>query len=403
MNIALIVRRLDTRGGTQRQALALAHTLKERGNNVVVYTFRYQPSETFSESLKGIRVVALDQKEGKDYSHSIPFLPKFFSDYLNDNRCARALARCIDVDTHVLNPHDQVSYRVAVYFKKKVKQIPSVWMMNDMPTKYASMIREREVYGYHRTSLLKRIIYKFFDFFEIRCFIKPQDAIVVLDHRDKKWAQEFFKKDAFVVRSGLDHNRFTYRERTLSSNKRINILTTSIFLPHRRFEDTLRAIRMLLNTKEYDIQFSIVGGFHNKGYVEFIRKVIKEEKLQHNVSLLGAVSDEKLQALYRDADIFVFVSHMQSWGIAVFEALASGIPTVVSETTGASEILKNGLHAITVPPKNPRRIADALNTLITDPDLYQSLSREGRALVLSEISWEQYSKKMEAIMEHVMR
>src|SRR3989344_7602412 len=126
MNIAIIVRRLNVRGWTQRQALELGRELNKLGHKVKLYTFLYSPADCFPELLSGLDVVSLDY---------YPSATNYFWNWFLENRAAVRLAFMISHDTEILNPHDQVSYRVAAYFKKDIKNIPSVWMSNDLPTK----------------------------------------------------------------------------------------------------------------------------------------------------------------------------------------------------------------------------------------------------------------------------
>jgi len=100
--------------------------------------------------------------------------------------------------------------------------------------------------------------------------------------------------------------------------------------------------------------------------------------------------------------VFVFPNHLQSWGLAVFEAMASGLPVVVSKSAGASEVLTDGENALLVNPKNPGEIAKAIQSLIDNPDLYRTLSKNGRDFVEQNISWVKYTDQMEDVFKRVM-
>ncbi|MEK7541994.1 MAG: glycosyltransferase family 1 protein, partial [Patescibacteria group bacterium] len=59
MKIAMIVRRLNVRGGTQRQALELARELQRRGHRIRIYTFVYSREDCFGDLLEGLAVLPL--------------------------------------------------------------------------------------------------------------------------------------------------------------------------------------------------------------------------------------------------------------------------------------------------------------------------------------------------------
>ena len=99
--------------------------------------------------------------------------------------------------------------------------------------------------------------------------------------------------------------------------------------------------------------------------------------------------------MYREHDIFLFPNHLQSWGLAVFEAMSSGVPVVVSQTAGAAEVLADRDTALIVPPKSPSAIAAAVAVLVQDPALFAHMSEGGRAFVESRMSWSRFTDDME--------
>lgn len=385
MNIAIIVRKLNIMGGTQREALSFARELKRLGHKVTLYTFLYSKEQCYSNLLEGFRVISLDFYPP----------PSSFLQFLRENQAAKKLAFLIDKDTDVLNPHDQVSYRVAAYFKKHVKNTPSVWMMNDMPTKIVSLcVIGKELNPDLSISRLKRFCYRFIDAYEIRKFIRPQDKIVVLDNRDRDWVRKYYGKDACVVRNGLDVARFPFCARNPLSSKKARLLLAGIFLPHRRFEDAIEAAKILME-KNYDIHVSIAGDYMSRPlYYKKIKDLIYGYGMENRVLFLGKIPEGQWKDMYKNNDIFIFPNHMQSWGIVVFEAMASGMPVIVSKTAGASEVLTDGTNALLVNPKAPRGIADGIRRLIDTPDLYGQLSKNGRIFVENNISWQRYTQGM---------
>ena len=323
----------------------------------------------------------------------------FFKNYLQELKDAKLLAEKINPETDILNPHDQEAYRVAAYFKKRVKNIPSVWMMNDMPTRSFSLLRDRQFDETKRVSVFKIVFNEFFDIFETWRFINAQDVIAVLDERDQRWAEKSFAPKAVVVRSGIDIKNFSFCERTTVLKTDIKILSTGILLPHRRFEDLIDAVA-LLREKGYNASCAIVGEYsHNARLYDALVNRAEKAGIAEYINFVGRVSDDELKAYYRTSDIFVFPCHLQSWGLAVFEAMASGMPVVVSKTSGASEILTHEKTALLVDARAPEHIATAVAHLVDDGNLYNELSKNGREFVEKNLSWEKYTDAMLKIFE----
>lgn len=369
MNIAIIIRRLNVKGGAQRQALSLARELKDMGHNVALYTFFYDKKKCFSDLLDGIAVFSSDSADPKK------------------------LSQMIGLQTDLLNPHDQEAYRVAHFFKKNIKNIPSVWMMNDVPSKDFGFWKESQFNPNLRRSFAKSVFHKLYDFWDSR-FIKTQDKITVLDNWNKGLVKKYFKKDAVVVRSGLDINRFSFNEHTLLADRKIKLLTTGIFFPHRRFEDLITATAWLQGNN-LEVSLSIIGDTSNdKKYYEKLKNLIHSLGLKNKVNFLGKVSDEELIEAYRSHHVFVFPNHLQTWGLAVFEAMASGIPVIVSRTAGAHEVLSDRENAMLVNPKTPENIKKSVLELIYTPDFYSQISKNARKFVEENISWKKYAQEM---------
>ena len=373
------------RGGTQRQALELARELKKFGHLVKLYTFLYSPEDCFPELLNGLDVVSLDY---------YPRYSNYLVNYFFENRAALKLAQRIDIDTEILNPHDQVSYRVAAYFKAKIKNIPSVWMSNDLPTKMFSFWKEIQINPDYAAPFYKKILWRIVDRYEINKFIKPQDAITVLDEMNQGYMRKFIGRDAIVVRSGIDLGEFNFVKRAPPQKKSAKILLAGIFFPHRRFEDAIESVKILRNGG-YKVELNIVGDYSSdKPYYQKLVGLVRGDALGKNVNFLGKISDEELQKQYASNDIFVFPNHMQTWGLVVFEAMASGLPVIVSNTTGAAEVLTDDKNALVRESKSPERIAAGIKRLIDDEMLYQRLSENGREFVRENISWGKYASSM---------
>ena len=246
---------------------------------------------------------------------------------------------------------------------------------------------------------MRKGIARILDWYEAKRFFRLQDIITVLDERDKRWLREQFDCDARVVRSGIDVVAYGFAERSGQVKKTLNILMAGILFPHRRFEDCIRALA-IVRKKGHDARVTIVGDSSSqKAYHSVLLEVCRQEGVCDFVQFKGKVSDDELREAYRSHDIFLFPNHLQSWGLAVFEAMASGCPVVVSRTAGASEVLTDGENALLVPPKSPEAIASSIRRLIADPALYQSLSVKGRAFVEAHISWQKYAEGMLKVFE----
>jgi glycosyltransferase involved in cell wall biosynthesis len=132
-------------------------------------------------------------------------------------------------------------------------------------------------------------------------------------------------------------------------------------------------------------------------YARRIYAEVARAGLSSFVDFLGEVPEDRLCSLFREADAFVFPNSPQTWGLAVFQAMACGTPAIVSRGAGASEVLTHGKNAILVDPFSPAQIADAVERLRENEGLWESLHVEGRRFVEENIRWDLYAERVREV------
>ena len=106
-----------------------------------------------------------------------------------------------------------------------------------------------------------------------------------------------------------------------------------------------------------------------------LTKIISKGEFQKRVIFTGSIPNEDLEAMFALATIFCFPSHAEGFGLPPLEAMASGVPVIVSKTTAMPEIC--GEAAVYIDPKKSHTITDALNWLLEDEEKYKKLSNAG--------------------------
>jgi 1,2-diacylglycerol 3-alpha-glucosyltransferase len=93
----------------------------------------------------------------------------------------------------------------------------------------------------------------------------------------------------------------------------------------------------------------------------------------------GFAQREDLAGLYALAEVLVLPTHSDPWGLVVNEAMACGLPVIVSSVAGCSaDLVEDGWNGYVVPPRDPEKLCVALDTLVRQPGLKQQMS--GRSL-----------------------
>ena len=408
MKIAMIMRRLDLKGGSQRLFLYIANQYRRLGHDVKIYAFFYSKERCFPDLLEGFEVVALDQKFAADPEFKalrrIPIL-RYVATLLtmrHETRTAKVLARLMTPDADILNPHERVAERTAHFYRKYVKDVPSVWNTNDTHSMRHLVDKLAAVDpGRFRQPWWKIPVYRIRDWYENWRYISSQDEIVVVDKFNQRATYDYFGRHAFVDRNGPILSQFTYKPRGAPS-KRVQLLTSGIFFPHRRFEDAICAVAMLAK-QGYDPTLRIIGNpAGDPKYAERLHKLVDELRVSDRVIFLGKISEEELISRYHEADIFLYPHTMQSDGLAPTEAMACGLPPVVSKGAGIHEIITDRKTGLSVRAMDPEDLARAIRELVDTPALYEKISQQAAEFVRKNFTWERYGERQLAILGHVL-
>jgi len=97
---------------------------------------------------------------------------------------------------------------------------------------------------------------------------------------------------------------------------------------------------------------------------------------------LGERHGHQLAALYASLDVFVHTGPLETFGQAVQEALASGLPVVAPACGGPLDLIEHGITGYLVPPRDGAAIATAVSDLVTEPERREKYGAAGRSSVL---------------------
>lgn len=118
------------------------------------------------------------------------------------------------------------------------------------------------------------------------------------------------------------------------------------------------------------------------------------------VTFLGFRKD--VPDLLAGMDFFVLPSRMEGLPLSILEAMARGLPVVVTPVGGVPEVVKNGEHGEVVPVDDPRALAEAMGRLANDPALGRRMGESGKARVELGFSFDHMARKYEDLYLRVL-
>ncbi len=229
-----------------------------------------------------------------------------------------------------------------------------------------------------------------------RSILEP-DLCLCVSQYWRQQLQQQYQIDAPVIINGVNTQRFSSqvngREAELKQQLGINgnpvYLTIGGIEPRKNSLKLLQAFIEVLETHP-QAQLIIAGGetlFDYEPYrLEFFA-LARQNKIKIGKSLIlpGVIADRDLPVLYRCADVFVFPSIKEGWGLVLLEAIASGLPIITAKIAPFSEFLSDK-SALLVDPNSSKAIATAMLAIL-NPNQSQKLIRNSAAIPF-RYSWQ---------------
>ncbi|KOF53960.1 glycosyl transferase [Achromobacter sp. DMS1] len=144
-------------------------------------------------------------------------------------------------------------------------------------------------------------------------------------------------------------------------------------------KDLIDAIAPLMAERPH-LHLVFVGG--GSPVFEQTQAYVAQRGLENRIHLLGTRRD--VPNLLAGFDLFALATQQEASGTVYVEAQASGLPVIGTDVGGVSEMFRDGVTGILVPPRNPAALTDALRRLIDDPGLRRRMGEAGRKRVWEE-------------------
>lgn len=200
--------------------------------------------------------------------------------------------------------------------------------------------------------------------------------------------QEFFQRSVRVLPSGTDPVRFQPdAARRAAARRELGLLDDEIVLLNvaalEARKGAWRVIEALpqIRLSCPKIRYLILGEGPEK---ERLTRRVGELGLRDKVIFAGTTND--LPRYYNAADIFVLLSDAEAGSVATLEAMASGLPVIVSSAGGFAEVVDEASGRI-LDISNPAEIISCILALAQDPELRKKLGDAGRGAIIEKYSW----------------
>lgn len=139
----------------------------------------------------------------------------------------------------------------------------------------------------------------------------------------------------------------------------------------------------------------ILEGYHDAklviagrgGMTEALQAQVEAMGLSNKVCFSGYLNAKQVSKMYKCADVSVFPSTYEPFGIVALEAMLAGVPTVVSDVGGLNEIVEHRVDGMKSYAGNPNSLADSILELLLNPELCNKVTKKAKQKVKDQYNW----------------
>jgi len=381
MKIGMVTRTIFPfdRGGIQRHVAEISKAMKRRGIDVHIFIVGkglgvngpLYKNTPLSESLldNGIHL------------HPVTVFPTprlTLGEYLSYSLNVTRHIKKMDLDII----HGQSMYSFGCALKKKYPLVVTI--------QGPQIIEYETILNSHPT--INHVVTDAFSVLMEAYSSRKADRVIADSEESKKIVVEKYGVDEskvrVIVKEGVNMNQFK------PGSCEGNIVLFVGRLHERKGVDLLLSVFKEV-LKEEEAILRIVGSGEKEKEL-----IVQAERLGilKNVEFLGYLPDSKMQKQYSEASIFVSPSRYEGFGIVLLEALASGLPLVVTKTGISSKVVENGKNGFLVDYKN---MGKAIVKLLRDHKLRRQMGLRSREIA-TNYSWDRAAQRMIAIYEELV-
>ena len=209
------------------------------------------------------------------------------------------------------------------------------------------------------------------------------DGVWVCSYELSNQVMHEFGIEPFYRPTGFDPEEF-YPLNDSNRHSKMKLISVGSFKWKKNFKTLISAFK-LLSDKLPDLTLSLIGG----GELESdLRQQAVELNISKKVKFLGVLSQDKIANELNNSSLFVLPSLAEGRPKVVAEALATGLPCIVSDACSCNDIVKNA--GISIKEVSPQTIFDAVMQIMNNPASWEDLSRNAQLNIKSS-SWKEIS------------
>ena len=375
-------------GGTPKVVFELCRELVRKGHNVTVYTTDVfnknsrqsavgsrQSTNCIEAEVEGIKI-----KYFKNISNSLAFNQKVFISPAISKALKKNLKQFDMVHLHEFRTlQNAAAYKYLTKYKIPYVLSAHGSVLRLMGKEFLKMLFDKSI-GFKILKSAKRVI--------AVSNIEVEQYIKMGVERDR----------ISLIPNGINISEFENADKVKGNFRRAYKLSDKKILLFIGRLNAIKGIDFLLNTfailtKDIKDTILVIAG-PDDGYKSEIESRINLLKINDKVLLIdGLYGEDKISAM-KDADMFIYPSRHEIFGIAPLEALMCGTPVIVTENCGCADFLREANGGIVVKYQDISGLLDSIQNILDKKEEAKKLASNGMELVQRQFNWNEITKDM---------
>jgi len=363
-------------GGSAVVPYELSKNLQKRGHEVTVLTTDFQLNNDFIDSLEGVEVIPFHCQLSIGGLLVSPSINK----YLNEN-----IAKF-----DIIHMHNFRTYQnIIVYKYAKKYNIPCILQAHGSVSRIVEKKSLKYIYDVSCGNRLLKSVSNVIAVsnVEVNQYLQmnvPLEKVVVIPNGiDIGSFSNLPKKGSFRAKYHINQKHMILYLGRLHERKGIDFL--------------IRSFAELLT--EMDNVILVLAG-PDDGHLNKAKSIVEELSLNDKVKFTGFISSaEKLEA-YMDADVLVYPSVLEIFGLVPFESITCGTPVVVTDDCGCGEFIKKANCGYLVTYGDIIDLKYKIRQILENPDIGSKFVENGNKYITNNLTWPLICKKIETLYEN---
>jgi len=182
----------------------------------------------------------------------------------------------------------------------------------------------------------------------------------------------------------------------------VNLFFIGNLGPRKGTYDILTAGALLKDTLKGKYRITFAGPFDSLDEEKCIHTRVNELDIKNIVTFLGSVDGEQKRRAFCSADVFILPSYGEGIPISMLEAMAYGLPVVISNVGGIPEVVRDGKEGIIVKPGDINGLCCALKKLIESDITRQKMGKAARCRIVEAYTVDKYMHKLQDLYDSLL-